>query len=248
MPASKALTRALGSPSPSLPTEHGWRPQRVGLAAAAADCWYLATETPIELTILLMWVKCIVRPVLSDIPLMMPAKLAEDPPLLTKTGPPLSPRWTSLHGAEARSMPQVRTFPSYVTQISTRSTVPPQEIVVGSRVPPADFLGGLRRLFNRVAVLGAPSVPHPTGPAPPSSSVPVAPTCATGPHPVPAAVTNRRASACVLVGRRRALPFQPAGLGVGSDGPLQFRPRGPRPERGFRPGRRSRESSSRKSW
>jgi hypothetical protein len=37
------------------------------------------------------------------------------------------------------------------------------------------------------------------------------------------AVTNRRASAYVPFGHRRALPFRPAGLGVGSDGPLRFR-------------------------
>jgi len=62
------------------------------------------------------------------------------------------------------------------------------------------------------------------------------------------AVTNRRASAYVPFGHRRALPFRPAGPGVGSDGPLRFRPRGPRPARGFRSGRMSRESSSRGSW
>ncbi len=37
------------------------------------------------------------------------------------------------------------------------------------------------------------------------------------------AVTNRRAWAYVPFGHRRALPFRPAGLGVGWDGPLRFR-------------------------
>ena len=62
------------------------------------------------------------------------------------------------------------------------------------------------------------------------------------------AVTNRRASAYAPFGHRRASPFRPAGPGVGSDGPLRLRLRGPRPARGFRSGRMSRESSLRASW